>query len=470
MLSSLVDKSLLAVEDTGRFAMHPVIAAYAAQQLAKDPARAASGRARHAEFYARQLAALAPHARGDPRRLIDGVNAEFANARAAWHESTRQRRAELIEIMVPTWRAFYENRGRLVEGIDEMRLALTLPADGATAQRALSRVRHALSTLHYRKGDLQDAQAIGEAALELAERCGAHDALRGCLGNVGLCLWHAGRAADALLVFERSLALADADGDRHGRAVSLSHIAIAEKALGHFERALELNVQALAIERELGNQRGVASKLNNIGNLHRALGQWSSAWRHFVDGLQHCREYGLASAAPFLRLNLGLTEIEQGALASARTHLAAVLEEMRDAGQLQVELSVELGLARIDILQRDEVTAMQRLRRVVRLAAPRAFHTHPVQAAGIYGELLAARGDSLQAARVFLMASREAALDEMDRGATIDLLNRLALTDDELKQAHGGVPTLAQVLAAMGAAPAAPPGPDAGNAGETPPR
>jgi len=468
LLSSLVDKSLVAVDEAGRFALHPVVAAYAAERQAEDPVRGAAAATRHAEFYARLWAALAPHARADPRPLVDGVNAEFANGRAAWQHAASQRRADLVDAMVDTWRTYGENQGRLVEGIEQMRLALDLPTDTALAQRAVSKLRHALSTFFYRRGDLQEARAIAEDALALAEACGERTALKGCLGNIGLCLWHAGLPAEALPRFERALALAQQDGDRYGVATSLSHIAIAEKALGRYERALGLNVQALAMERELGNQRGVASKLNNIGNLHRALGQWAEAQRWFTEGLQHCRSYGLAAAAPYLRLNLGLAETELGDHLSAQAHLLAVLAEMRDAGQLQVQLSVELGLARIHLLLGDGAAALARLSRVVALSQAKAFHTHPVQAASIYGELLASGGRRLQAAAIWCMASRQPALDEMDRQGVQTLIERLALTAAEHAQAERDAPTLAAVLAQIAAAAAAA-APPRGNAKETPP-
>ena len=72
-----------------------------------------------------------------------------------------------------------------------------------------------------------------------------------------------------------------------------------------------------------------------------------------------------------------------------------MLVELREAGQVKLELAVELGLARIHVAQRDGEAALIRLHRVVRLAQAKAFHTHPVVAASIYGELLAAQGQTL---------------------------------------------------------------------------
>jgi hypothetical protein len=84
LLSALADKSLIATDALGRFAMHPLIAAYAGQKLDEEPEQAESVHGRHADFFGLHLAALAPHAIGDQRLLVTGVNAEFANCRAAW--------------------------------------------------------------------------------------------------------------------------------------------------------------------------------------------------------------------------------------------------------------------------------------------------------------------------------------------------------------------------------------------------
>ncbi|MFO1267997.1 MAG: BTAD domain-containing putative transcriptional regulator [Rubrivivax sp.] len=55
LLSSLVDKSLLAADDAGRFGLHPLVAAFAAERLAHDGARADELARRHAAHYARSI-------------------------------------------------------------------------------------------------------------------------------------------------------------------------------------------------------------------------------------------------------------------------------------------------------------------------------------------------------------------------------------------------------------------------------
>lgn len=106
-----------------------------------------------------------------------------------------------------------------------------------------------------------------------------------------------------------------------------------------------------------------------------------------------------------------------------------------------------LALSHPDIAERQDRSACERLARVVRLSAAKGFHTHPVQAASIYGELLAARQQPLLAAGVWLMARAEPALDEMDREGASALFDRLALDEAQRTCAAQSVPTLEQVLA-----------------------
>jgi predicted ATPase/DNA-binding SARP family transcriptional activator len=449
LLSALVDASLLAVDDTGRFALHPVVARYAAARLAEQPAQQAALQQRHCAHHACALAALAPHTRGDPRLLVQGVAPEFANHRAAWQHALVAPQPALLAEMVNPWRAFFETTGRLAEGLAQIRPALALPAADDSARRLLCRARHAVSTLLYRQGDLTQSLAIAQAALAPAEAVGERSVLRSCLSNMGLCLWNLGRAAEAQPSLARALALAEDDGDRQGIALVLGTTAIVVKALGRFDEALVLNERALVIERELGNQRGVASKLNNIGNLHRARAQWAQARPWFDEGLRHCHEYGLTAVAPFLQLNLGLTEMELGALASARGHLQAVLDGQRDSGQLQVDLAADLGLARLDIAQARHAEALARLRRVVQRAQARAFHTHPAQAVMIYGELLLARGEHDAAARVWLLMASHDQLDEADRLESQRHLQRLALDAAGTAALQAELPPLAHWLARL---------------------
>ncbi|HRI18773.1 MAG TPA: BTAD domain-containing putative transcriptional regulator, partial [Burkholderiaceae bacterium] len=95
LLSSLVDKGLVAGDAQGRFSLHPALASFAAERLAQTPETLAETELRHAEFYARTVEALTPHLRGDMRRLQSAIEVDYANIRAAWITAVRLERTDL---------------------------------------------------------------------------------------------------------------------------------------------------------------------------------------------------------------------------------------------------------------------------------------------------------------------------------------------------------------------------------------
>ena len=100
--------------------------------------------------------------------LVAGVRAELANALAAWRQALKLGDGEQLAGLLPALRVFFESQGRLVEGAALFREALV----AAWPSRVQALLQHAVASLLYRKGDLDDARVIAEAAVPLARACG----------------------------------------------------------------------------------------------------------------------------------------------------------------------------------------------------------------------------------------------------------------------------------------------------------
>ncbi|CAD5371007.1 TPR_REGION domain-containing protein [Rubrivivax sp. A210] len=455
LLSALVDKSLLAVDDAGRFAMHPVVQAYAAERLASMPAGLSRPalQDRHAAHFARQMVDLAPLARSAPARLAAPVDAEFANLRGAWRHALARGQAALLLDMIGPWRTYFENSGRTDEGLREFRAALALPEIDLQAAQLLARLRHAISALLFRRGEPAEALAMAQSGAASAERAGERMALKGCLNTQGLVLWQMGRAAEAMAPLERAKALALEDGDRYGVAVALSNLAIAEKSLGRFEAALAANQEALAIVRELGDAKLLNTRLHNIGNLHRALGQWQEARHWFDETLRHCQVHAVQHTVPYARLNRALVDIELGAFDAAAQALHAVLAGQGEMPQALLEMAAEMGLARIDFHHGRFANGRQRLVRVVQMARAKAFETHPMQALIVWGEALRAQGRTEEAATLWLVGAEHPVLEMTDRMVARRHLTALNLDDEACARLRERAPPEEAWLADLCGAP-----------------
>ena len=446
LLSSLVDQSVVAVDDEGRFSLHPLVAAFAAERLSEQPERAADLVRLHAEHYARRLAELAPHARGDHRVLLAGVDAEYANALRAWSHAVETGRADLLLRMIAVWRTWFDVRGRYTEGITLLLPVLDLPERDAEAQRTIAAARNSLAILLYRKGDLAFAQSVAEAGVALAERCGDRRALVGCLSNLGICQSLSGRWDAAQPFFERALKIAREDAQRAEMSAAYSNLGICAKKAGRFGEALNYYHQALAIDRELGHHDAVARHLNNLGTLHMERGDWAAARQAMSQGLQHCKQFQIVSTRPYIEVGLGLASFELGDSDAAERHLLRAHELACATETLTIKLCATYFLARLDSRRGRVAEALGRLQTAALQARAAEADTDLLKAANYFGEWLRDRGRRVEAARVWQMVMAHPIAEAGLRDSTREWLRALALDDDELERAGRETVTLEGVI------------------------
>ncbi|MBK6863552.1 MAG: tetratricopeptide repeat protein [Ideonella sp.] len=456
LLSSLVDQSVVGVDAQGRFGLHPLLAAFAAERMHGDPQRTAALADRHALFYASLLGELAPHARADHRLLVARVDAEFANARRAWNHALATGQSALVARMAPVWRSYFDVQGRYEEGIALMQPVLDWPERDADAQRAIGAVRDALAVLLTREGDLQRAQAVAEAGVGVAERCGDRRALVGCLASVGSCHMLRGRTGAARPLFERALALAREDGQRAELAALLTNLGVCAKREGRFDEALAHYAEALAIDREAGHHEAIARRLNNIGNVHMERGDAATAREVMAQGLQHCAHYRIASMQPYFEAALGILDLERGALDQAEQHLRRADELAGATATMTIRNSVLCQRARLALRRGRAGEALQHLRAAARGAQAAGADADVLDAALHYGAYLRDAGLRVDAARVWQMVQTHPLTEAGMRDSARQWLEALALDPDERALCGAEPTTLAAVIEALFAPPATP--------------
>ena len=449
LLSALVDKSLLAADEAGRFSMHPLVAAYAAKGLDDDAQRVGDVRTRHAEFFALHLAALTPHATGDQRLLVAGVHAEYANCAGAWHFAIDGQRADLIYAMARSMWAFFEMRGRYVEGVEWLSAALVMPAHHPATPRALTRLRNGLSMLLHRKGDHPQALALARGGIDSGEDCGDTEAYVGCLLNTGMCLWSAGHAEEARPYYERGLAVSRQRGDQHCINWSTGNLGVCLLNLGEIADAEAHLRLALQGAREEGDAYNTVVNLSNLAFLvNRELRQPTAAMALFEEALHLCRRHELNSSMNYVESNLGGVCLEARQDDKARKHLNATLQRCQASGQLQTGWRCELQLARLDILLGDWPSALHRLYRVASATHARALDEDVALALTQFGDILAAQGMAGEAAAVWRWALGRNVLDANRQQHLRDKLAALPAPPEDDPQA-ASMQTLEDILARL---------------------
>lgn len=441
LLSSLVDKSLLTLNETGRFGMHPIIAAQAMARLAADAAKARGGRDRHAAHYAALLEQLAHRAGADHAPVADGLELELANCTAAWAHAITLGESALVARSVEAWRIYFESRGQPDRGAAHFRAALAMTGAGNKQEALAARLRAALSRLLVRLADFEGALSVARTGADQAERAGDRRAEAACLSNAGNAWCAQGHWAKAREPFEHALAIGREDGLPEEVGAALINLGIVAKKEGRYDDALAHYTQAIDIERELGHHMAVVRCLNNIAGVHMERNQWAEARPFMERGLQLCEHHRLDAMTPYLAFGLGAVQLELGDLGAAEKRLQQALDRARCAAIPVVALLAEANLARLAARRGDFAVAGERLAAVAREASGRNWVSQLLHQALFLGECCKLAGLPARAAQLWQMVATHPGSEAGLRDSALRWQSDLALTAQEWAVVRGETPT-----------------------------
>jgi len=245
-LASLVDKSFLKQDSSGRYDIHELLRQYGAEQLAKsDGTKAAADR--HLAFYADFMQRCEPDLKGKAElAALNRIEADFENIRAAWSYAVAQREYDMVDRIIDSLFWFGLWRGRIVE----IRLLFFETAVEVFTPKAGTSPHPVWGRLLVRKSRNRDVNVI-DRAMEIAGNCGNE-------AEVAYCL------------LERAIY------DTNHRN---------PHALTEIQRALD-------IYRQLGDNFGVAGTLSDLTYLLITSGDLDAFWLSLDEALQQVRKTG----------------------------------------------------------------------------------------------------------------------------------------------------------------------------------
>ncbi|MCW5609461.1 MAG: tetratricopeptide repeat protein [Rubrivivax sp.] len=409
VLAALVDKSLVQSDPArARLDLHPLVAAFAREQAARQPAEAAAVAARHAAWFADWLRRTAPQATTAAAAFNAAVAAELGNLELAWDHAVRSGDAAMLAQMANPLSNYFENSGRFREGMAWLERAVPV----AAAQRPLALQLHrGLGTLAYRLGAHERVERHAREAVRLARQLGEGTALKAALNLCGLTLWQRNRFAEATRYFEAALRKAEQDGDHRGIAVFTSNLGLVARELGDFDRSLSLLQRAHAAALERGHHRSAAIGCNNIGNHHRLFAAWDDALRWLHEGLAIVEQHGLQGLRASFAVNLGLAELGRGALDPAQAWLERALALDGRGAEPYLVVAARLGQAQLLIRREQFAQARSALAAAVQQSRAVRAGFHALEAVVVLAEWHAARGARDRAAMLLQRLLAEPGLD-----------------------------------------------------------
>jgi tetratricopeptide (TPR) repeat protein/DNA-binding XRE family transcriptional regulator len=312
-LDALAVSNLIDEHAPGRYCLHDLIRAYAADQAAVHESQTERETAiqRMLDYYLHtsHAAAMLLDPSREPVTLsppLPGVTPEppaSSQHALAWFEAEHRGLTAAITAAYQTgsdahaWQLpwamdnFLNWRGYWPEWAAAQRTALAAAtrlgdvAGQATARRLLA---HTFA----RSGDYTRACALLTQCLGLYRQLGDQIGQGRVHQTLGWIAERQSRKADALGHAEQALALYVAAGDQARQAAGLNNVGWCLVLAGNYQRARAICKQALALHRELGHRRGEASSWDSLGYAEHKLGNLVEAAECHRRALNIVRELG----------------------------------------------------------------------------------------------------------------------------------------------------------------------------------
>lgn len=319
-IRALADRSFLRLEgSSGRYALHEVLRAFAAEELAATKDEETEVLGRHSAFFSsflrRLSGALAERAEKEAR---ESLASELENVRAAWTRAIRAADTGFLSAALGPLASAHRTWGSWLEG---EALADEAVRGGMGAAALVVR-----ASFRLRLGSLDAAEADLREALELVSP--EEDALRAeALLHVGHAELMRGRFAEAHAALEECIALARAQGRRRILAEALGRLGRAVLDEGRHEEARGPFEESLSVARELGNTTAVLFATNQLGLVEYFAGDLDDAERRLSSAVALARAEGNRLGEVMALQGLGFVAEDRGELdvaaAAYREGLAA---------------------------------------------------------------------------------------------------------------------------------------------------
>ncbi|HVE91468.1 MAG TPA: tetratricopeptide repeat protein [Actinomycetota bacterium] len=329
-LTSLVDKSLVGIEErdgTNRYVLLESVREYAVGKLAE---RGAEVRLRHLEWCLTLVERASAELDGDEAALwLNRLEAEHDNIRQALRCSMESGRSESGLLLALGASTFWRIRGHWSESRQwiEQLLHLADPPAGVRG-RALD----VLGGLLLNTGDFDAAWERLHEAVSVRREAGDLLGAASSLSHLGDVAHTQGRFADARRSYEESLDLVRSAGNHEGLISALSRLGTMALAEENFTLARSLFTEALELQRESGNRQPMLATLHNLAMAANAQGDLATAESLFLECLEEARRLGNRRVVAASLTGLGgIRELQERYDESIQLHEQA-LEIERELG------------------------------------------------------------------------------------------------------------------------------------------
>ena len=364
-LGGLARAHLITEHLPGRYALHDLLRAYAAEQARRTDTdtdrREATGRALDHYLHTAARAALMlmpakePVVLAPPRPGVTAGQPAVDSQALAWFEAEHQNLLATLKLAAGSgfdchaWQlpwamaAFLEARGYWQEWAATQHTALAAATRlGDTAAQAMS--SRLLANACGNLGDYDGAAGHYASSLTLYQRLGNRLGEAKILQCLGVIAHRQGCYADALGHSEQALRLFRAIGDKASQAIAINDLGWCHSLLGDYKQARAFSRQGVSLIADVDNPWLEAGLWDTLGYAEHHLGNLAEATACYQHALSVERESGLRFNEATTLTHLGDTRQAAGELAQAREawqQALIILDDLEhpDAGQIRAKLA-----------------------------------------------------------------------------------------------------------------------------------
>ena len=301
VLIELAEAHLITEHAPGRFVLHDLLRAYAAELAGAEETE-----------HTRQTART---------RLFDYYLAASAAAMDALLPAERDRRPGAAAGAAPA--QTFGSAATAEAWLDADRATLVSIAKFAAEYGWPGQAIQFAGTLFRyldRGGHHADAHALHSSALHAAHQAGDLVAQADALRHLGAGAWWQSRYGEAEDFFRQALELYRAIGDQLGEAKTLDNLGLVLSSRGYCQQAINYRTQALAIFQQQGDLLGQARTLDNLGAVLQQCGRYEEAAVNHDHARALFQRLGDHIAAAMTLDNLGTILYRQGRYQQAADH------------------------------------------------------------------------------------------------------------------------------------------------------
>jgi serine/threonine protein kinase/predicted ATPase/DNA-binding SARP family transcriptional activator len=346
-LRTLANKSLISVDQDGRYTIHELLRQYGEAQLKASGEEEATNAA-HSAYYLDLLRRLEDDLKGR-RQLaaLDEIDSDFENVRAAWEWALQHGDEAAVAGALESLHLFCDMRSRQQEGAALFLLARDrlAPSPGEAPGLTWGRIltRGAFLRLMLAATDSADIVPDLEQGLAIARQHDSRPEIAFALTALGAsAILGDGDLAGAQVLLEQSRDYYQGLDDRFYLSHVLHTLALTHASLSGLDAYYALTRQALGLMVEVGSRVDMAIALSNLAEAALGLGDYPASENYITEAITIAGEMGARGILAHNKVMLSLVYFLRGDWEQAG---ALNAEGLKIASDVNFGVSVAYALA-----------------------------------------------------------------------------------------------------------------------------